>query len=248
MLIVCCCCTHAERHAACLQLVDEFVRAIFGRFPHTVLQFEVRLHFHCWLSLLVCECGYKCASVCTPTHVGICGEGNMLCLASALAASIMKNLPSCSLHACECKSAATALAALSFQPAPCILEINPRKPAPCLRRTSTWRTRRPCWSATATRTWSSMTISRAPQPVLLAAYMAQWLSRVRLAHCFALGCLCLYVHAERSSAAMLTACCIVSASCCWVWSCAARQTGLHIDANDADAGSCSVWQARRRRP
>ena len=37
-------CTHAERRAACVQLVDEFVRAIFGRFPHTVLQFEVRLH------------------------------------------------------------------------------------------------------------------------------------------------------------------------------------------------------------
>ena len=32
-----------EQCAACAQLVDEFVRAIFGRFPHTVLQFEVRV-------------------------------------------------------------------------------------------------------------------------------------------------------------------------------------------------------------
>lgn len=50
-------CIHAERRAAGVQLVDEFVRAIFGRFPHTVLQFEVRPRVHCWLQM------YKFASM-----------------------------------------------------------------------------------------------------------------------------------------------------------------------------------------
>jgi hypothetical protein len=135
-----------------MQVVDELVRALFGRFPHTVLQFEV----HPW------------SRQCTPSP------------------SVPSSEPESCLHWKPKSCFAFMIHPLQKDLAAIVVSSSPHWRAlrrdvldGTGRRTSTWRMQRPCWSATATRTWCSTTTSRAPRPARSAACTAPWPSWAR---------------------------------------------------------------------